>query len=133
MMMTRSDRFEEASSRSLRPEQYRPTDLKIDRRDGLRIEWADGHRCHYPLAYLRKQCPCATCRHEREAAAPSGEGLSLTVLPANVDRAAEFRDARLVGHYAMQITWADGHATGIYDFRYLRAICPEADGGVTAP
>lgn len=126
--MTEPDRFNEVWSRPLAPEQYRPTDLRINRREGLRIDWADGHHCHYPLAYLRKQCPCATCRHQREDAAPSGEGMSLTVLPANIDRAVEFRDARLVGNYAIQITWADGHATGIYDFRYLRAICPAAGG-----
>jgi DUF971 family protein len=29
-----------------------------------------------------------------------------------------------VGNYALSITWADGHSTGIYAFRYLRAICP---------
>jgi DUF971 family protein len=55
---------------------------------------------------------------------------SLKILPANIDRATEFIDARLIGNYAVQIDWADGHKTGIYDFRYLRAICPaEGPGG----
>jgi DUF971 family protein len=29
-----------------------------------------------------------------------------------------------VGNYAIQITFNDGHATGIYSFDYLRHICP---------
>ncbi len=35
-----------------------------------------------------------------------------------------FRLARLetVGGYALQPTWADGHATGIYSFDYLRRL-----------
>jgi DUF971 family protein len=81
----------------------------------------------YPLDYLRKHCPCASCRTRSEAP-PSHQGLSLAVLPANIDQATVFADARLVGHYAIQITWADGHSTGIYDFRYLRMICPEENG-----
>lgn len=107
----------------------RPTDLHLDRKDGLRIQWADGTTSHFPLAFLRKNCPCATCRAEREQkpAAPSG-GLSLNILPAGIDRAAQFAGARTVGNYAIQITWADGHNTGIYDFRYLREIDPGTQG-----
>jgi DUF971 family protein len=51
--------------------------------------------------------------------------LSLTVLPKGMDQATQVADARLVGNYALQITWGDGHDTGIYDFRYWRSICPE--------
>ena len=101
----------------------RPVNLHLDRSDGLRVEWADGTSSHFPLAYLRKNCPCATCRTEREqqsTAKPSG--LSLTILPAGIERATQFVSARTVGNYAIQITWADGHSTGIYDFRYLRGI-----------
>jgi DUF971 family protein len=29
-----------------------------------------------------------------------------------------------VGNYALGLTWADGHDTGIYSFRWLRRICP---------
>jgi len=35
-----------------------------------------------------------------------------------------------VGNYALSLNWADGHSTGIYSFRMLRALCPcEACGG----
>jgi DUF971 family protein len=28
-----------------------------------------------------------------------------------------------VGDYALQLTWGDGHATGIYTFVFLRELC----------
>ena len=34
-----------------------------------------------------------------------------------------------VGNYALSLTWHDGHGTGIYAFRYLRALCPCAACG----
>ncbi|HVP09995.1 MAG TPA: DUF971 domain-containing protein [Phycisphaerae bacterium] len=110
--------------------QYRPVDLRIDRRDGLYVKWADGHASHYSLTYLRKHCPCAACRTGpaggQPAQPPPPGAIPLTVLPPGIAQAAEFADARLVGNYALQITWADGHSTGIYEFRYLRAISPDA-------
>lgn len=30
--------------------------------------------------------------------------------------------ARLVGAYAIQFDWSDGHNTGIFDFRFLRSL-----------
>lgn len=105
-------------------ETFRPVDLRLDRTTGLHIRWADGHESHFPLVYLRKYCPCASCRTEREKPASPVKGRSLTVLPAGASRAAEFANASLVGNYAINIIWADGHRTGIYDFRYLRLIDP---------
>ena len=29
-----------------------------------------------------------------------------------------------VGAYAIQISWSDGHSTGIYSWEWLRAACP---------
>ena len=124
--MTEDEFIQQALAQPLAADQFRPTNLHLDREQGLRIDWADGAVSQYPLPYLRKRCPCATCRTEREQAAarPATQGLSLTILPANIDQATRFANARLVGNYAIQITWADGHSTGLYDFRYLRAIDP---------
>lgn len=36
-------------------------------------------------------------------------------------------DVALVGAYAIQITWGDGHATGYYSYQLLREQCPCAD------
>ena len=132
--MTEEQLIELALRQPIAAEQFRPVDLHLDRREGLKVQWADGQVSQYPLAYLRKRCPCASCRTEREAKQQTqGHTLSLTILPTSIDRAAEFADAKLVGNYAIQITWADGHTTGIYDFRYLRIICPtsRSEGGLS--
>ncbi len=123
---SRDELIDQAMSQTPADDRFRPVDLHLDRKEGLTIRWADGRTSRYGLAYLRQHCPCATCRtkREEESAGPDRAPLSLTVLPANIDRAAAFADAKLRGNYAIQIIWADGHSTGIYDFRYLRAISP---------
>lgn len=98
----------------------RPADLAFDRQAGvLRIEWSDGHRSEYTFRWLRANCPCASCREDRRDAR-TGDGLTLmTQLPST-----ELAAAALVGNYAVQIAWADGHDSGIYPFSALRAACP---------
>jgi DUF971 family protein len=39
----------------------------------------------------------------------------------------EFRNVELVGQYALQFEWSDGHRTGIYSFERLRQLCPCED------
>lgn len=81
----------------------------------LAITWADGHASVYDVRALRLACGCAECVDEW-----SGEPrLAEDAVPAGV------RPLRIqpVGRYAIQIDWSDGHATGIYPFRRLRALC----------
>lgn len=96
-----------------------PADLKIKlKSQELRITWRDGEVVSYPLAYLRGQCPCATCRTERE---------KKTLLPIlSIDPSQQIRvvDAKLMGSYAIQLVWSDGHDTGIFDYTYLRSLDP---------
>ena len=111
----------------------RPRQMHLDRQKGLSITWSDGRQSFYPLTHLRRKCPCATCRDggaKNDVARPQAGGASLTVLPQGFDRRASARGAALVGNYAIQIEWADGHNTGIYDFEYLRSIEPESSGAV---
>ena len=100
-----------------------PTGLDLDLRgQTLHIDWADGTSSHLPLAFLRKHCPCAACRTEKEQQ-------SRTLLPILKSAPAASIDAtgaHLVGNYALQIEWSDGHNTGIYDFRYLRHLASDA-------
>jgi DUF971 family protein len=42
-------------------------------------------------------------------------------------QAFALRQLSPVGTYAIQPTWGDGHATGIYSFEYLRQICQLAE------
>ena len=90
--------------------------------DTLAIEWADGHRSAYPYPYLRERCPCATCTGTgRPHEAEPGQLPMLGAKPLKPDR------AEVVGRYALQIFWNDGHSTGIYTFDYLRVLCPCPD------
>jgi DUF971 family protein len=85
----------------------------------LTVQWSDGHTSAYPYGYLRSKCPCATC-HESAALPekPPSPFPMFGVKPLRPDR------AQLVGRYAVQIFWNDGHSTGIYSFDYLRGLCP---------
>jgi prepilin-type processing-associated H-X9-DG protein len=92
---------------------------------GVDITWADGHASHYDFAYLRDHCPCATCNDEREKKrefATAGPA-SAAALPMFKPK-AKAKAATAVGNYAIQITFTDGHATGIYSYDHLRTICP---------
>lgn len=86
------------------------------------IEWADGHHSAYSYQYLRDQCPCATCL-DSDPAPPADAG----PLPMFGVGQLKPDKAELVGRYAMQIFWSDGHSSGIYTFDYLRELCPCAE------
>ncbi len=38
--------------------------------------------------------------------------------------ATRLKAVELVGAYALTIEWEDGHHFGIYNWHYLRALCP---------
>jgi DUF971 family protein len=109
----------------------KPTDVRVHVSSGAGVDitWSDGHASHYDFAYLRDQCPCATCNDERSkkaaakhtaAAGGIGGGMELPIYKPK----ARAQSARAVGNYALQIEFTDGHSTGIYSFGYLRDICP---------
>jgi DUF971 family protein len=95
---------------------------------GVDITWSDGHASHYDFAYLRDECPCATCNDERiRKSAFAGAGpASAAALPMFKPK-TRAQAATTVGNYAIQITFTDGHATGIFSYDHLRNICPCAD------
>jgi DUF971 family protein len=102
---------------------------------GVDIVWSDGHASHYDFVYLRDLCPCALCNDERNkkeavtsamGAPGAAPAFSSAVLPMFKPK-PRAQSAATVGSYAIQITFSDGHSTGIYSFDYLRTICPCAD------
>lgn len=94
--------------------------LTIKRREeGVSITWRDGHSAVYDFAYLRSRCPCAGCRRTPPKVVKADDPLKLLDdVPIHID------GAELVGNYAVQFFWNDGHSHGIYAFDYLRQICP---------
>jgi len=97
-----------------------PEDLKLKLADQtLTIHFKDGVVSEFQLGFLRRNCPCATCRTERE----NQQHTLLPVLkmdPSSQD--LRVTNAELVGRYAIQLFWSDGHSTGIFDFRLLRSF-----------
>jgi prepilin-type processing-associated H-X9-DG protein len=110
----------------------KPTSVKIHVSNGAGVDvvWADGHASHYEFAYLREECPCATCNDAREKEASLGElASSLRSSPAlpMFKPKPRAQAATQVGNYAIQISFSDGHSTGIYSYDHLRNICPCAE------
>ena len=107
----------------------KPADVKVHVKagTGVDITWSDGHMSHYDFAYLREECPCATCNDERAkkesfpGAAPGAN--SFPALPMYKPK-AKAQSATVVGNYALQISFSDGHSTGIFSYDHLRTICP---------
>lgn len=97
-----------------------PLPFKISRLDDgrtIEIAWDErGHVGAYGARELRLACQCAACVEEM-----SGRPM---LDPKNVSRDVRALSVRLVGAYAVHFDWSDGHATGIYPWERLLAICP---------
>ena len=100
-----------------------PIRLDLKKDEKLEIQWQDGHLSTYPVRYLRKHCPCATCKTFREEQA-SKPRTSLTVFSKPAEGPLAAMGAELVGGYALRIDWSDQHNSGIYSFEFLRSISP---------
>lgn len=87
----------------------------------LAIAWSDGTESYLPLEALRRACPCAVCGGEPDV-------LGRLVRPQVAYRPESFhlQGFAVVGGYALQPAWADGHGTGLYTFPYLRRLAGEA-------
>jgi DUF971 family protein len=83
----------------------------------LALSFADGFEAYLPLPMLRRSCPCAACQGEPDALG--------RVLRPHVEygpRAFEMTRFELVGGYAIQPFWSDGHSTGIFSYAYLQRL-----------
>jgi ATP-binding protein involved in chromosome partitioning len=85
----------------------------------VEIEWTDGARSILQAADLRRACPCARCVNELTGVR--------THDPATVPDDLTQANLRLVGNYALSMTFSDGHHTGIFTFAFLRRL--GASGG----
>lgn len=99
----------------LKPTQkkLKPMEIGVAGRE-LAITWDDGWRTLTPLKLLRENCPCAGCVDEW-----SGKRM---LDPASIRD--DIRPLRMepMGNYALQVTWSDGHSSGIYSWELLRRL-----------
>ena len=96
----------------------KPTQIKIQNKENIFIKWNNEKQTIISLKYLRDECPCANCK---------GETILLkTYRPPKFNFATPdmyvIQKIEPVGSYAIQITWKDGHNTGIYSWEYLMKL-----------
>lgn len=103
-----------------------PTNITLDQKtSNLIIDWSDGRTCSYPLSPLRLACPCVECRGGHENMGLQGDPTSLNdLIPL---RTYQVEQVEIVGNYALQFVWDDGHNSGIYTWDYLYRLCPPMD------
>ena len=80
----------------------------------ISVTWSDDLVSRYSAAQLRRACPCAACINEW-----TGEKiLDSDKIPEDMT----FRHISIVGRYALNFHFSDGHDTGIFSFSILRKI-----------
>ena len=80
----------------------------------ITISWSDETESKYNAAELRRACPCAGCINEW-----TGEKtLKTDSIPDNLT----FASIAVVGRYALNFIFSDGHDTGIFSFRFLSKL-----------
>ena len=79
------------------------------------LRWSDGTEANIKSRELRFNCGCATCVDEN-----TGKRLiEMKDIPEDIYP----KGFRTVGRYGIQISWSDGHSTGIYTYNRLRELC----------
>lgn len=78
----------------------------------ISIAWSDDIETKYSAPQLRRACPCAGCVNEW-----TGEKM---LKPESISDGLSFKYIGIVGRYALNFKFSDGHDTGIYSFKYLR-------------
>src|SRR3990172_13416029 len=87
-----------------------PTEIKLHQKSRvLEVSFADGKTFHLPCEFLRVYSPSAEVR---------GHGPGQEVLQVE-KKHVEITKIEPVGSYAIQLTFSDGHDTGIYSWDLL--------------
>jgi DUF971 family protein len=79
--------------------------------ESLTVEWADGSITSLSAAELRRICPCAHCVNEHT-------GVRM-LDPGSIPDDLTQTDVSLVGNYALRVTFAGGHNTGLFTWSLL--------------
>ena len=84
----------------------------------ITVSWEDGTVDRVANRELRANCRCARCIDEF-----SGDQLlEVGRIPADIHA----EEVRVVGNYALAVTWSDGHSTGLYPYRTIKSLAAEA-------
>ncbi|GIU82438.1 MAG: DUF971 domain-containing protein [Acidobacteria bacterium] len=96
-----------------------PRQILQDSETKITIVWSDESKSEFDALQLRRACPCAKCVDEW-----TGEKI---LKDEQIDQKLKIEDIKLVGRYALNILFSDGHETGIYSFKYLYELSKESE------
>ena len=91
-----------------------PTQIIEESDSKISIKWSDDAETSYSAPQLRRSCPCASCVNEW-----TGEKI---LEPGKIADDMKFNHISIVGRYALNFHFSDGHDTGIFSFKYLREL-----------
>ncbi len=100
----------------------RPAEIRLRKNSELFLRWEDGTENIIPPELLRRLCPCASCKTERES-----QGRNY--IPLFNQSQITISSLTKVGRYAIAVSWRDGHNTGIYDYTHLKLLATERSAG----
>jgi len=90
-----------------------PTDIRIRGRSRvLELQYSDGHTAQLPFELLRVCSPSAEVQ---------GHGPGPGILQTG-KQDVTVTGAEIAGNYALQISFSDGHDTGLFTWKYLRDL-----------
>ena len=98
-----------------------PVELSRTEKRELFIRWSDGTEQNIPFRKLRDACQCATCMEKKTSETKKPAGM-LNILSAAETRPLQIEAMRPVGNYGYNISFSDGHTSGIFTFDLLRGI-----------
>ncbi len=93
----------------------RPKKISIAEKKYLQILWDDRGESKILLLDLRKNCPCAICVTDRQKRPAN-------YIPLLSEVQLTIKDIKVVGSYALQLIWKDGHYEGIYSYEFLKEL-----------
>jgi DUF971 family protein len=83
----------------------------------IALVFSEDKEVYLQLDHLRRACPCAVCQGEPDAI---GRVVKPTIeYDPNSFELVKFE---IIGKYALQLFWADGHSSGIYGYDYLNKL-----------
>ena len=91
-----------------------PTQIIEESDSEISIKWSDNSETRYTAVQLRRSCPCAGCVDEWTGK----KTLRDNTIPTDLT----FKHTSIVGRYALNFHFSDGHETGIFSFNYLRDL-----------
>ena len=104
------------------PNEFIALDVQVNNsKHHVAIEWEDGRKSKIPISRLRGYCPCATCQNHKA---------NITWID---NHTVKIHEATLVGHYALNFHFGDGHKTGIFRWERLRKLDPGEESRWGAP